>query len=75
MLLVRCSNATVPEETAVQFDFEFSAVANMTVDSHWKLRLNIPDVAITNVVLSHDKVGMIHRRYDNLLTSVARSQV
>jgi len=74
-LLVRCSNATIPEETAVQFDFEISAVANMTIDPHWKLYLHIPNVAITNVVISHDHVGMIRRKYDNLLTSVVRSQI
>ena len=75
ILLVRCSNATLHEETAVQFDFDFSAVANVTVDPRWKLYLNIPTVAVTNVVISKDKVGMIRRRYDNLLTSVVRSQV
>ena len=75
MLLVRCSNATVPEETAVQFDFDLSAVANVTVDPRWKLYLNIPTIAVTNVLITKDKVGMIRRRYDNLLTSVLRSQV
>ena len=75
MLLVRCSNKTLPEETAVQFNFDLSAVANVTVDPRWKLYLNIPSIAVTNVVITNDKVGMIRRRYDNLLTSVVRSQV
>ena len=74
-LLVRCSNATLPEETAVQFDFELSALANMTIDPHWKLYLNIPNIEVKNTVISHDHVGMYHRRYDSLLTSVIRSQV
>lgn len=75
MLDVRCSNASLPEETAVQFDFELSLVVNMTIDPQWKLHLNIPTVAVTNVVITHDQVGMVRRRYDNLLTSVVRSQI
>ena len=47
----------------------------MTVDSKWKLYLNIPHVEVSNVVISKDNVGMVHRRYDNLLTSVVRSEV
>ena len=74
-LLVRCSNATLPEETAVQFVFDIAATANFTIDSKWKLYLKIPSVAITNVVISNDNVGMVRRRYDNLLTSVLRTQV
>lgn len=74
-ILVRCSNATQEEETAVQFDFDIAATVNFTIDSKWKLYLKIPNVAATNVVISNDKVGMVRRRYDNLWTSVIRSQV
>jgi hypothetical protein len=62
-------------ETAVKFDFDLEATANITIDSRWKLYLNIPDIAITSVTISEDKVGMKARRYDNLLTSVAKSTV
>jgi len=43
-LLVRCSNATLPEETAVQFDFELSTIINTTINPQWKLFLNIPNI-------------------------------
>lgn len=73
-LIVKCKNSNMSDfETAVQFDFGLEAIANISVDPKWKLYLNIPNIAITNVKISKDKVGMISRRYDNLLTSVARS--
>ena len=73
-LIVKCKNDNMSDfETAVQFDFGLEAIANISVDPRWKLYLNIPNIAITNVKISQDKVGMITRRYDNLLTSVARS--
>jgi hypothetical protein len=62
-------------ETAVKFDFGLEGVANITIDSRWKLYLNIPNIAITSVTISEDKVGMKARRYDNLLTSIARSTI
>ncbi len=62
-------------ETAVQFDFGLEAIANITINSQWNLFLNIPNIAISDVKISQDKVGMIARRYDNLLTSVARSTI
>lgn len=75
-LIVKCKNDQMADfETAVKFDFDLEAIANITIDSRWKLYLNIPDIAITSVTISEDKVGMKARRYDNLLTSVAKSTV
>ena len=75
-LVVKCKNENMTDfETAVQFDFGLEAVANITVNSKWMLYFNMPNIAISNVKISKDKVGMISRRYDNLLTSVARSFV
>lgn len=62
-------------ETAVQFNFGLEAIANISVNSRWLLYLNVPNIAITNVKISNDHVGMISRRYDHLLTSVAKSFV
>lgn len=72
-LIVKCSNDTLPQEVAVQFDMEIMAVVNASVDPKWKLYLHVPTISLSNVVVSHDQVGMINRRYDNLLNSVARS--
>ena len=75
-LVVKCKNENMTDfETAVQFDFGLEAVVNITVNSKWMLYFNMPNIAISNVKISKDKVGMISRRYDNLLTSVARSFV
>ena len=48
---------------------------NATVKPDWKLYLNIPNVLVSNVVISKDHVGMIDRNYNNLLTTVVRSIV
>ena len=75
-LIVKCKNNEMKDfETAVKFDFGLEGIANITIDSKWKLYLNIPNIAITSVLISEDKVGMKARRYDNLLTSVARSAI
>lgn len=52
---------------------DLSLVANVSVDPSWLLYLNIPSIQVSNVVLSHDHVGMISRRYDSLLTTVMKS--
>lgn len=72
-LIIKCANDTLPQEVAVQFDFHITAVVNASIDPTWKLYMRIPTFTLTNVVLSHDHVGMINRRYDNLLNSVAHS--
>lgn len=75
-LIIKCKNANMSDyETAVQFDFGLEAIANVSIDSKWKLYLNIPNIAISNVKISNNRVGMISRHYDNLLTSIARSFV
>jgi hypothetical protein len=52
---------------------EIMAVVNASVDPKWKFYLHVPTIALSNVAISHDQVGMINRRYDNLLNSVAKS--
>jgi hypothetical protein len=74
-LIVKCKNATVPQEVAVQFDMDLQTVLNVTVDPKWKFWLNVPTVQIQNVKLSLDHVGMISRRYDALMSTVVRSLV
>lgn len=48
-------------------------VVNSTIDPSWKLFLNIPKLEIDNTIVSHDKVGMVSRNYDSLMTVVLRS--
>jgi hypothetical protein len=62
-------------EMAVQFDMDLMMVVNSTINSQWKLFLNIPQAQIANVVVSHDHVGMISRNYDQLLSIVLRSTI
>ena len=47
----------------------------MTVNPQWKLFFNIPETSVHNVQISKDKVGMIARRYDALLTTVIDTTV
>lgn len=75
-LQVFCKNSTLPDyEMAVQFDMDLEAIVNATVDSALKVYLNIPETSVYNVDLTHDKVGMIARHYDNLLSTVVRTAV
>lgn len=74
-LQVYCKNATIPKELAVQFDMDLQMVVNSTIDPSWKLYLNIPQVQISNTLVSHDQVGMVSRNYDNLLSIVLRSTI
>ena len=48
---------------------------NTTINPKWQLNLNVPFVQVQKVNISHDKVGMLGRDYDSLLTTVLQSEV
>ena len=45
-LIIKCKNATVPQEVAVEFDFDIQLIINATVDPKWKLYAKIPSISI-----------------------------
>ena len=53
---------------------DLTAVLNVTEDNYY-VYVNIPSVVISNVEITHDKVGMYDRDYDKLLNVISSTFV
>jgi len=66
-LMLYAANDTTKRELAVQFDMNINAILNVTEDNYY-VYVHIPSIYISNTKIVNDKVGMLGRNYDELLS-------
>jgi hypothetical protein len=65
-MMVYAENATTKKELAIQFEMDLDMIVNASM-SNLYVYLNIPTIKVQDVKITHDKVGLYDRNYDDLL--------
>lgn len=66
-----CTNATVTNETAVTFETNIKAQANITMFTLIAYP-HIDDISVSGTKVTLDKVGMFAHKYDDIFTNLAK---